>query len=135
MPHTRPARFRESEPSARRHDPGSPRSPAARVTWAKRDELGEATANLIASYVQDPRSFPYVNRRLLPLGSPEFSLQETVVILGRAVGRAALVFLIFPALYAPSFSKISPKSGATIAVPPRRIASHPVAHTLATITP
>ena len=61
------------------------------VTWAKRDELGEATANLIASYVQDPRSFPYVNRLVLLSGPREYSLQETVEILGRAVGRTVRI--------------------------------------------
>ncbi|KAF7588928.1 hypothetical protein BBP40_005006 [Aspergillus hancockii] len=57
------------------------------VTWAKRDELGEATANLLASYVKDPQMFPYVNRVLLLSGPREYSLRETVDILGRAVGR------------------------------------------------
>lgn len=70
------------------------------VTWAKRDELGEATANLIASYVQDPRSFPYVNRRLLLSGPREYSLQETVEILGRAVGRTVRIREISPDEYA-----------------------------------
>ncbi|KAB8225794.1 hypothetical protein BDV33DRAFT_78096 [Aspergillus novoparasiticus] len=70
------------------------------VTWAKRDELGEATANLIASYVQDPRSFPYVNRLLLLSGPREYSLQETVEILGRAVGRTVRIREISPDEYA-----------------------------------
>lgn len=70
------------------------------VTWAKRDELGEATANLLASYVQDPRSFPYVNRLLLLSGPREYSLQETVEILGRAVGRTVRIREISPDEYA-----------------------------------
>ncbi|RAL12857.1 NAD(P)-binding protein [Aspergillus homomorphus CBS 101889] len=57
------------------------------VTWVKRDELGEATAKLIADYVRDPRGFPYLNRVLLLSGPREITLKETVEILGRAIGK------------------------------------------------
>ncbi|KAE8155051.1 hypothetical protein BDV25DRAFT_126206 [Aspergillus avenaceus] len=57
------------------------------VTWVKRDELGEATANLVAAYANDAPSFPYVNRVLLLSGPKQYSLAETVEILGRAVGK------------------------------------------------
>ncbi|KAJ5163842.1 uncharacterized protein N7500_005672 [Penicillium coprophilum] len=58
------------------------------VTWVKRDELGEATAKLIASYVDDPTTFKYLNKIVLLSGPREISLAETVEILGRAVGKA-----------------------------------------------
>ncbi|KAJ5667792.1 uncharacterized protein N7477_006362 [Penicillium maclennaniae] len=57
------------------------------VAWVKRDELGEATARLIASYVKDPASFKYTNEKLLLTGQKEYSLSETVKILGRVLGR------------------------------------------------
>ncbi|KAJ5410858.1 uncharacterized protein N7487_005217 [Penicillium crustosum] len=57
------------------------------VAWVKRDELGEATAKLIASYVNNPTGFEYVNKALLLSGSREISLAETVEIIGRAIGK------------------------------------------------
>jgi uncharacterized protein YbjT (DUF2867 family) len=58
------------------------------VAWVKRDELGEATARLIASYIDGPSSFAYLNKTVLLSGSREISLAETVEILGRAVGKS-----------------------------------------------
>ncbi|KAJ5513868.1 hypothetical protein N7463_003420 [Penicillium fimorum] len=57
------------------------------VSWVKRDELGEATAKLIVSYVNGPTSFEYLNKVVLLSGPREISLAETVEILGRAVGK------------------------------------------------
>ncbi|KAJ5640122.1 uncharacterized protein N7484_007984 [Penicillium longicatenatum] len=57
------------------------------VAWVKRDELGEATAKLIASYVQDPTAFGYVNKMVLLSGQRVISMAETVEILGRAIGK------------------------------------------------
>lgn len=57
------------------------------VAWVKRDELGEATAKLIVSYMKEPNSFEYTNKILLLSGPREISLAETVEILGRAVGK------------------------------------------------
>lgn len=57
------------------------------VTWVKRDELGEGTANLIVSYVNDPVNFQYQNTTVLLSGSREISLAETVEIIGRALGK------------------------------------------------
>ncbi|KAJ5943834.1 hypothetical protein N7516_004002 [Penicillium verrucosum] len=57
------------------------------VAWVKRDELGEATAKLIASYVNNPTNFEYVNKALLLSGTREISLAETVEIIGRAIGK------------------------------------------------
>jgi uncharacterized protein YbjT (DUF2867 family) len=57
------------------------------VAWAKRDELGEATAKLIAAYVENPSEFKYVNGSILLSGPMEILLAETVDVLGRAVGK------------------------------------------------
>lgn len=57
------------------------------IAWVKRDELGEATAKLVASYAASPASFVYLNRAVLLSGPREVSLAETVEVLGRAVGR------------------------------------------------
>lgn len=57
------------------------------VAWVKRDELGEATAKLIASYTKNPAGFKYLNRKVLLSGQREISLSETIDILGRAVNK------------------------------------------------
>jgi hypothetical protein len=57
------------------------------VSWVKRDELGEASAKLIASYVQDPAKFPYTNKIVLLTGSKVWSLAETVKVLGEIAGK------------------------------------------------
>lgn len=67
------------------HDGGGPG-----VSWVKRDELGEASAKLIARYCGVGGQFPQqlVNGKVLLTGSKEISLAETVDILGRAVGKS-----------------------------------------------
>ncbi|OXN03578.1 hypothetical protein CDV58_06939, partial [Aspergillus fumigatus] len=57
------------------------------VAWAKRDELGEATAKMIYAYAKNPAGFPYLNRVVLLSGPREVSLAETAEVLGRAVGK------------------------------------------------
>jgi uncharacterized protein YbjT (DUF2867 family) len=62
------------------------------VAWVKRDELGEATAKLVAKYATTTNAnvaaeFPYVNKIVLLTGSKVYSLNETAEILGRAVGK------------------------------------------------
>lgn len=59
------------------------------VSWVKRDELGEASARLIAKYCGVDGQFPqeFVNGKVLLSGTREISLAETVQILGRAVGK------------------------------------------------
>jgi hypothetical protein len=53
------------------------------IAWAKRDELGEATARLLALYSASPEKFPYTNRTILLSGPRVWSLNETVDLLGR----------------------------------------------------
>ncbi|EAL84494.1 hypothetical protein KXX54_005925 [Aspergillus fumigatus] len=57
------------------------------VAWAKRDELGEATAKMIYAYAKNTAGFPYLNRVVLLSGPREVSLAETAEVLGRAVGK------------------------------------------------
>ncbi|KFA66787.1 hypothetical protein S40285_07037 [Stachybotrys chlorohalonatus IBT 40285] len=64
------------------HDGGRPG-----VSWAKRDELGEATARLISQYLHSPGPFPWTNRIVALTGPREWSLAETVQTLADALGR------------------------------------------------
>ncbi|SPJ75338.1 related to NmrA-like family protein [Fusarium torulosum] len=58
------------------------------VSWVKRDELGEATAHLIASYTNSPSSFKYTNQIVTLTGSTSWTLAETIEVLSRAAGKA-----------------------------------------------
>lgn len=61
------------------------------IAWVKKDELGEASARLIARYVRDGRDkFPYVNRKVLLTGNRAWTLAETVRVLGEIAGRPEL---------------------------------------------
>ncbi|EAW13462.1 uncharacterized protein ACLA_055090 [Aspergillus clavatus NRRL 1] len=57
------------------------------VAWAKRDELGEATAKMVHAYAKNPAGFPYLDRVVLLSGPREVSMRETVDVLGRVVGK------------------------------------------------
>lgn len=64
------------------------------ISWVKRDELGEATARLIAWYAapaaasgQAHRPFPYVNKTVTLTGPRVYSLAETARVLSRAAAR------------------------------------------------
>lgn len=48
------------------------------IAWAKRDELGEATAKMIVHCATDQMGFPYLNRVVLLSGPREVSLRESV---------------------------------------------------------
>lgn len=59
------------------------------VSWVRREELGEASAKLIAMYCgvgQFPQQL--VNSRVLLSGTREVSLAETVGLLGKTVGKS-----------------------------------------------
>jgi uncharacterized protein YbjT (DUF2867 family) len=58
------------------------------VSWVKRDELGEATAQLIASYAKSPLSFKHTNQIVTLTGPKTWTLSETVGVLSRAAGKA-----------------------------------------------
>jgi hypothetical protein len=61
------------------HDGSSPG-----LAWAKRDELGEATAKILYRYSQDPGSFPYIDQLVNLSGPRAYSLAETVEVIGKA---------------------------------------------------
>lgn len=60
------------------------------VSWVKKEELGEATAKLIAWYNGVGGQFPQrlVNGKVLLSGTRDISLVGTVEILGKAVGKS-----------------------------------------------
>ncbi|RSM09111.1 hypothetical protein CEP52_004315 [Fusarium oligoseptatum] len=57
------------------------------ISWVKRDELGEATAKLIASYAESPSEFKYTNQVVTLTGPKSWSLAETVQVLSKAVNK------------------------------------------------
>lgn len=57
------------------------------IAWAKRDELGEATAKLIRQYAQNPEAFPYLNKTILLSGPKVLTLGESVETLGQIIGK------------------------------------------------
>ena len=57
------------------------------VSWAKRDELGEATAKLLKDYAADPESFPYVNKLIILSGPKEYTLNETAEVFSRVLDK------------------------------------------------
>lgn len=60
------------------------------LSWVKRDELGEASAKLIAWYCGVDGQFPQrlVNDKVLLSGTRAISLAETVQLLGKTVGKS-----------------------------------------------
>ncbi|KAJ5980040.1 hypothetical protein N7481_007338 [Penicillium waksmanii] len=61
------------------------------IAWAKQDELGEATANLIAQHAQDPAAFPYLNKIVLLSGPRALSLNETAEVFSRVLNKTIKV--------------------------------------------
>ncbi|KAK4244443.1 hypothetical protein C7999DRAFT_17302 [Corynascus novoguineensis] len=57
------------------------------IAWVKRDELGEATARLIAKYATNKKEFQFVNRTVLLTGPRVWSLTETVEVLSSIAQR------------------------------------------------
>lgn len=58
------------------------------IAWAKQDELGEATAKLIAQHAKDPAAFPYLNKTVLLSGPRALSLNETADIFSRLLNKS-----------------------------------------------
>jgi uncharacterized protein YbjT (DUF2867 family) len=53
------------------------------IAWAKRDELGEAMAQLIGQYASSPKAFPHINKTILLSGPRSWSLNETVEVFSK----------------------------------------------------
>jgi hypothetical protein len=61
------------------------------LAWAKQDELGEATAKLIAQHAEDPAAFPYLNKTVLLSGPRALSLNETADVFSRVLNKSIKV--------------------------------------------
>jgi len=57
------------------------------VAWAKRDELGEATAQMMRLYTKSPKDFRYINKTVLLSGPKVWSYPETLSVLSNASGK------------------------------------------------
>ncbi|KAL6228901.1 hypothetical protein BDW75DRAFT_235586 [Aspergillus navahoensis] len=55
--------------------------------WVRQDELGEASARLIASYVKSPSAFKYTNKIVTLSGPKSWTWAETIEALARATGK------------------------------------------------
>ncbi|KAI6361103.1 hypothetical protein MCOR25_006568 [Pyricularia grisea] len=85
--------FDAANPSSEIRIPHDGKGPG--VAWAKRDELGEATARLIAHYsgahVAGLESIEMANRILLLTGPKVWTLEETVEQLSKCVGKPVAI--------------------------------------------
>lgn len=81
------------------------------LAWAKLDELGEASALLLARFYAAPDHFSDKNRVLLLSGPREWSLNETVQALSRIVEREVSIRQVSVDEYA---AQPSVESGLTI---------------------
>ncbi|KAJ9122644.1 hypothetical protein QFC24_004072 [Naganishia onofrii] len=61
------------------------------IAWAKRHELGEAVAKLIAMYEHDPERFPWKNKLMVLSGPRAYSLNETAKVFSDILGREITV--------------------------------------------
>lgn len=61
------------------------------VSWVKKDELGEGSAKLIAQYTKSPADFRWINKLVVLTGAKEWSLANTVKVLGSAVGKTVKI--------------------------------------------
>lgn len=57
------------------------------VAWAEQDDLGEASARLIAAYAASPDGYPHTNKVILLSGPRVWSLAETVEVMGKIANR------------------------------------------------
>ncbi|KAJ9117048.1 hypothetical protein QFC22_004707 [Naganishia vaughanmartiniae] len=61
------------------------------LSWAKKSELGEAVAKLIAVYQADPEYFPYKNKLMVLSGPRAYSLSETAKVFSNVIGREIVI--------------------------------------------
>lgn len=57
------------------------------VAWAKRDELGEASAKLLWQQATNPTSFPYTDKTVLLTGPKLVNMREVVETLSRIINK------------------------------------------------
>jgi uncharacterized protein YbjT (DUF2867 family) len=61
------------------------------VPWAKRDELGEATARIMGEYTKDPANFRFKNKMIILSGPREYSLNETASVFSKVLGKSVTI--------------------------------------------
>ncbi|KAB8210921.1 hypothetical protein BDV34DRAFT_209133 [Aspergillus parasiticus] len=61
------------------------------IAWAKRDELGKATAQTIVLYIEKPEIFRLMNQVLLLSRSEVLCLKEIVQVLRRVIGKHRMI--------------------------------------------
>ncbi|CAD0055172.1 unnamed protein product, partial [Aureobasidium pullulans] len=81
--------FDLKNPTQELYIPHDGKSPG--IAWAKQDELGEATAKIIAQQDQSGHRSLYVNRTLLLSGPKDWSLEQSVAVLGEAAKRGVKI--------------------------------------------
>lgn len=57
------------------------------IAWVKIDELGEASANLVKEFLDDPASPRYKNKVVVLTGPKDYSFEELAAILSRVARR------------------------------------------------
>lgn len=61
------------------------------LAWAKRSELGEATANLLALYAKSPSTFEYINKTIILSGPVSYSLNDTADNFSNAINKSVKI--------------------------------------------
>jgi uncharacterized protein YbjT (DUF2867 family) len=61
------------------------------ISWAKRDELGEATARLLAEHARDPSNFRFNNKLIILSGPKEYTLKDTASIFSNITGKTVQI--------------------------------------------
>lgn len=57
------------------------------VAWVAINDLGEASAKLVAEFVRDPQNKRYIDKIVLLDGPKDWTLEETVQVLARCAGK------------------------------------------------
>ncbi|KAL7793148.1 hypothetical protein V8C37DRAFT_378600 [Trichoderma ceciliae] len=86
------------------------------ISWAKRDELGEASANLIAQYVRDPAGSSWKNTLVVLTGPREWSLADTVKLLSTVAGRDLKICPVTVDEYASQLEVVAKFGGNALAL-------------------
>ncbi|KZS94669.1 NAD(P)-binding protein [Sistotremastrum niveocremeum HHB9708] len=71
------------DPKAGEREAIVPESGGRGIAWAKRDELGEATARLIVDAANAPSGFAYADKTILLTGPRALSLEDTARIISK----------------------------------------------------
>ncbi|KAK4935230.1 hypothetical protein LTR10_023692 [Elasticomyces elasticus] len=61
------------------------------IAWACISDLGEASANLVKEFVEEPRNARYINKIVVLSGPKSWSLKETAELLGNMAGKQVSV--------------------------------------------